>query len=85
MVRLRVGLESPADLEAIHVGHHHVEQHDIAFRALADRQSLRPAGGGHDVKILGRQARLEQLHIGRNVINDKNAGGHIVPQAGPRK
>ena len=36
----RIALEPAADLKAIHVGHHHVEQHDVAFGALADRQRL---------------------------------------------
>ena len=40
MVGRRVGLEPAADLEAVHVRHHHVEQHDVAFGALADRQRL---------------------------------------------
>ena len=39
----RIVLEPAADLEAVHVGHHHVEQHDVAFRALADRQRLAAA------------------------------------------
>ena len=35
-----IGLEPPADLEAVHVRHHYVEQHDVAFGALADRQRV---------------------------------------------
>ena len=73
---VRLGLEAAADLEAVHVRHHHVEQHDVALRALADRQRLRAAHGGQDVEILGRQARLQQLDVGRHVVDDENAGGH---------
>ncbi len=36
VVGYRVGLELAADLEAVHVRHHDVEQHDVAFGALAD-------------------------------------------------
>ena len=40
VMRRRIGLEPAADLEAVHVRHHHVEQDDVAFGALADRQRL---------------------------------------------
>ena len=33
VVRGRIGLEAAADFEAVHVGHHHVEQDDVAFGA----------------------------------------------------
>ena len=35
-----IGLDPAADFETVHVRHHHVEQHDVAFGALADRQRL---------------------------------------------
>ena len=71
-------LEPPADFEAVQVGHHDVEQHEIALGALADRQRLAAAHGGDDVEILGRQPRLEQLDVGRHVVDDKDAGSHFV-------
>ena len=40
VVRRRIGLEPPAHFEAVHVGHHDVEQDEVAFGALADRQRL---------------------------------------------
>ena len=85
MMGRRVRLELAADLEAVHVRHHHVEQHDVAFGALAQRQRLGPASGGGDVEIFRRQPRFQQLHIGRDVVDDKNAGGHrctITPGPG---
>ena len=72
----RIGLEPAADLEAVHVRHHDVEQHDVAFGALAERQRLGAVIGRRDVEIFGRQPRLQQLHVGRNVVDDKNARGH---------
>ena len=55
-------------------------------RALADRQRLGAAHRGHDVEILGRQPRFQQLDVGRNVVDDEDARGHRrTPQALPRK
>ena len=80
MVGRRVGLQPPADFEAVHVGHHHVEQDEIAFGALADRQRLLAAHRRDDVEIFGRQPRFQQLDVGGNIVDDENAGGHsLVP------
>ena len=32
--------------------------------------------GGHDVEILRRQLRLEQAHIGEDVVDDEDARRH---------
>ena len=69
-------LEPATHLKAIHVGHHHVEQHDIAFRALACRKCLLAVRRGNDVKVLRRKPRLEQFDVGGYVIHDKNTSGH---------
>ena len=42
----------------------------------ADMQRLRTAPRGSHLEILGRQPRLEQLHVGVDVVNHKHAGGH---------
>ena len=52
-MRCRIALQQAADLEAVHIRHHHVEQHDVTFGALAGHQSLRAIVGGSDVEILG--------------------------------
>ena len=85
VVRGGVGLEPPAHLEAVEVRHHHVEQHHVAFGALADGQGLLAAHRGHDVEILGRQPRLQQLDIGRHVVDDEHAGGHRRSPSGAAK
>ena len=85
-MRGRVGLQPPAHFEPVHVGHHHVEQDEVAFGALADRQRLGAAHGRDHVEIFGRQPRLEQLDVGGDVVNDENAGGHSRDPYGlPRK
>ncbi len=39
VMRRRIGLQPPADLEPVHVRHHDVEQDDIALSALAPPSS----------------------------------------------
>ena len=70
MMGQRTGLKLTADFEAVHVRHHHVEQDDIAFGALGDGERLRTVLRGHDVEILGRQPRFQQLHVGGYVVDD---------------
>ncbi len=65
-----------ADLEAVHARHHHVEQDDVGAFARANMQRLRTAPRGPHLEIFGRQPRLEQLHVGVDVVNHKHAGGH---------
>ena len=77
-MRRRVGLQPPAHFEPVHVGHHHVEQDEVAFGALADGQGLGPAHGRDDVEIFGRQPRFEQLDVGRNIVDDENPSGHSL-------
>ena len=35
-----------------------------------------PLGGRQHLEIFGEQPDFQQLHIGRNVVDDKDAGGH---------
>ena len=77
--------EPPADFETVHVGHHDVEQHQVAFGALADRQRLLPAHGGDDVEIFRRQPRFEQPDVGGHIVDDKNASGHDRAYGFPKK
>ena len=75
-MRRRVRLQPAAHLEAVHVGHHDVEQDDVAFGARADRQRLGAVRCGRHVEIFGRQARFQQLDVGGNIIDDQNTRGH---------
>ena len=72
----RCGFKAAADLVAVHTGHHHVEQHDIAFAALADVERLGPAHRRDNREILRRQPRFEQPDIGENVVDNENPRGH---------
>ena len=81
----RIGLQPPADLEAVHARHHHVEQDDVALAARADLERLRPVDRGHHLEILGRQPRFEQLDVGDDVVDDENAGGHLADRSVSRR
>ena len=74
----RIGLQPAADLEAVHVGHHHVEQHDVDLAVLAGLERVGAVGGGQHLEIFGEQPDFEQLHIGRDVVDDEDAGGHCL-------
>ncbi len=75
-VRFHVALETAANLEPVHIRHHHIEQHDVAFAALANLDGFRAAARGDDIKVFRRKPGFQQLHIGRNVVNNENARGH---------
>ena len=72
----RIGLQPAADLETVHVGHHDVEQDDVAFGARADLERLGAVGGGQHVEIFGRQPGFQQLDVGGNVVDDQDTRGH---------
>ena len=74
----RIAFQPPADLEAVHVGHHHVEQHDIDLAVLAGLDGVGPVGRSQHLEIFGKQPNLEQPHIGRNVVDDEDARGHVA-------
>ena len=69
--------QAPAGLEAVHAGHHHVEQHDVDALAVADVEGFLSAAGRENVEVLGRETGLEQLHVRQDVVNYQNSGGHL--------
>ena len=85
-MRNRIALQLPADFEAVHARHHHVKQHHVALRALADRQRIAAIHGGDDVEIFGGKPRIEQFNVDCDVIDYENTYGHGgSPSAEPRK
>ncbi|MET4846215.1 hypothetical protein ABIF62_006710 [Bradyrhizobium japonicum] len=85
VVRRRIGLETAADFKAVHVGHHHVEQDDVAFGAAGQRQRLGAVRGGHHVEIFGGQASFEEFDVGGNVIDNQDTRGHFELTSYPIK
>ncbi len=47
-----IGLEASAHFQAIHVGHHHIQQHQVRRIACTGLQCLRPTGGHEDLVVL---------------------------------
>tara|TARA_R100000365_G_scaffold987_1_gene3594 strand:- start:458 stop:1021 length:564 start_codon:yes stop_codon:yes gene_type:complete len=83
MGRCSVALENLTAGKSVHLRHHHIEQDDIDVLAAANFDRLGAGGGRHNVEILGEQARLEQFHIGGNVINDEHSCSHGARPFGP--
>ena len=76
MLGARLGFQPTADLEAVHAGHHHIEQHHIGALVGTDLERLTAAPGGADVEILRGQPCLEQFDIGVDVVDHEDACGH---------
>ena len=72
----RVALEAAADLETVDVGHHDVEQNEIAFVARAEGERLGAVRGGDHVEIFGGELRLQEPAVGRHVVDHEDPGCH---------
>jgi len=72
VLRARIGLEAPADLEAVPCR--------ASSRPLtrADVQRFRAAMSRTHLEIVGGKARLEQLDVGVGVVDDEYTCGHGV-------
>ncbi len=68
-----VRLEALADLEAVHLGHHDIEQDDVDLRSSIEGERFGAGRSGANLEILRRQASFEQADIRRNVVNDQHA------------
>ena len=73
-----VALEASADLETIHLGHHDVEQNDVAKGLFTDRDRFGAARCRQDVEIFRAEPSFEQLAVGGVVVDDENTRGHRV-------
>jgi len=77
MMGLGRRLDAAAGLEPVHARHHHVEKHDIDPFARQNIERFLAAVGRQHFEILRLKPRFEQLHVGQDVIDDENSGGHI--------
>ncbi len=73
-----IGLDAAADLEAVHAGHHHVQQHNVGNALRHAGQAFQPVEGGDDIEIFRRQLRFQKLDVGHDVIDDEDACGHEI-------
>ena len=76
--------QPPAHLEAVHLGHHHVEQNDVdEIPSRTGRVASGPLETLKHLEIFVVEADFEQLAIGGVVVDDEDAGGHRL--GAPRK
>ena len=72
----RIGLQRRAHLKPRHVRHHHVEEHEVDALLVGDLERLAAAHRRAHVEIFGLQARLQEPHVGGDIIDDENARRH---------
>jgi hypothetical protein len=78
-----VFLEFLADGEAVHAGHHHVQQDHVGQFVGRDGQGRGAVIGHRDLVILSRQLGLEQADIGLDIVDDQDARAHDLPLQQP--
>ena len=66
--------EAPVQLEAVHVGEHHVQQHEVGPHRRRGRQRLAPAGRRRGLEALVAQRGAQQLRDALLVIDHQDAG-----------
>ncbi len=67
------------DLEAAHVGHHEIEQHEtdlLALQAVEQVERGRAAGRGDDVHARARDRGFQQTALDRIVVDNENSLRH---------
>jgi hypothetical protein len=69
---LRIGLEPPTDLGAIHVGHRHVEQDEVRLVGGTGMFERLGTAGRHPGAILILQNGERRGNVGRRVVDDQN-------------
>ena len=71
---LRVGFEARHRLEAVHLGHHHVED-QVGLLGQGEVERDLAAGGAEANVPLGLEQRSEELHVPLLVIDYEDGGG----------
>ena len=70
------------DLDAIHAGHLHVEQHEIGSFALGERESFLAGGGADHVVALVLERHLQRVADRRLIVDYEDARFRHVAGAG---
>src|SRR5262249_43461828 len=66
-------LEPLADLDAVDLRHHDVEQDQVRLGLIGRRQRLGAVGCGDDLVAVGRQTGPHDPEVGRVVVGDQDA------------
>ncbi len=76
--RVFLRLEALADLDAVHVGHHDIEQNEVGLFALDEVDGLKASIGGDDAQAFALKLALEELDVDRLVVDDQDFWcGHV--------
>ena len=67
-----IGPNLPGDLEAIQLGHHHVEEHEVGQQRTNRLQRLLAVDRLRGLVAPARQARLQDLAVVRVVVDDQD-------------
>ena len=68
-----VRAQAPAHLEAVELGHHDVEKNEIRNLLPGGRQAFLSVTRGDDLVAFGNQPGLQDLDVGRIVVDDEDA------------
>jgi hypothetical protein len=79
VMRRRRRFQAPAHLKTAQARHHYVEQHHIAFAALAEGERLVPIDGIDDIEIFRRQPHFQKPQVGRHIVDHEHTGAHALP------
>ena len=66
--------QAPGDVEAVDVGQHHVEHHQVGPHRRRGRHRLAPAGADAGLEALVAERGAQQLRDARLVVDDQDAG-----------
>jgi hypothetical protein len=72
----RVGPQAPADLQTIHIRHHHVQDDQVRLLGLRFGQGLGAAGRREDPIAFALQQEADQLYRLQIIIHHHNRLGH---------
>ncbi len=70
----RIGLQLATDLKPVLLGHHDVEQDQVRLVRARLRQRLLAIARGQDAIALAGEPRLDDVDIGRVVVDDQHPG-----------
>ena len=76
MRRPRIRLERRTHIEAAHVRHHDIEQDEVDTFPEGSIERFAAVRRRAHVKILSLQTRLEQPHIGGDIVDNEDTRGH---------
>lgn len=69
------------DLEPVHPGQHHIEDHDVAGRAFERMKSLLPGSGDVNFETLGTEILGEHRREALIVLDEQNLLRHLLAKS----